>query len=257
MQYIIHIFLNLSRSFCTFLDVKKPLKYLINWLDKSNFMCIIFCRKLKEGEMSVQSILKPVPPKRHAVGIGFKSVLQSLRMVLWPLFMTAPALILYHICYKNGWHSTRSADEPIINAILPGLFGLHAFIAGVLLVFREGSDLLQLKAYAKKPEEPGNKEKFIQLAENQLPAPVKYVLFVSATIIILWTISLSYGSYWSGLASVLSVTYILSLIWEVIADFDDPTNGIWVIRGVPDDWVSEIKIKRRLSDRILDGILAD
>ena len=84
---------------------------------------------------------------------------------------------------------------------------------------------------------------------------MKLVLFISANIIQAWTISLYYQLYWTGFASVYSVAYIMSLIWEIIADFDDPINGIWVIRGVPDEWVKEANIKRRISDRFFEWLI--
>lgn len=67
--------------------------------------------------------------------------------------------------------------------------------------------------------------------------------------------NLHYELYWTGFASVYSVGYILSLIWEIIADFDDPVSGIWVIKDVPDEWVKEAHIKRRISDRFFEWIL--
>lgn len=180
---------------------------------------------------------------------GFDSYLQSIRMIIQPLFYTLPAVIIWHILYTRGWHSTAIADEPIVNAILPALASIHVFIAGFMFL-RETGDLRELKRAVRNNE----KETFLEIAEDRIPAPLKYVLLVSAAMIEAWTISLNYDLYWTGLSAVYSVGYMLSLIWEIISDFDDPINGVWVIKGVPEEWIREARIRRRLSDRFYEYV---
>lgn len=185
----------------------------------------------------------------HYMPTGFKSGLQCVRMAVVPLLMSLPAIVLYHICHKLGIHSNRVADEPIVNAVLPFIGGAHVFLSGFLFI-REGGDYREMRRAVRLKE----KEKFLDLAEDQVPAPLRFVVFVTGTIVILWTTSLYYENYWTGLFSVLSVAYIVSLIWEVIADFNDPVNGVWVVRDVPKDWLEGAKIKRRWSDRLFSKI---
>lgn len=180
---------------------------------------------------------------------GFNSILQSVRMIVTPVVLTAPAVIIWHYLYINGWHSTPQADEPVVNAILPGLFGAHVFIAG-LMIIRESEDIRKMRRAVRE----NDMATFIEVAGDAIPIPMKYILFTTANMIQAWTISLHYEVYWTGLASVYSVGYILALIWEIIADFDDPINGVWVIKGVPDEWIKEANIKRRLSDRFFEWL---
>lgn len=181
---------------------------------------------------------------------GFSSYFQSIRLILTPLILATPPVVIWHYLYINGWHSTSQADEPIVNAILPGLFSAHVFIAGFMII-RESDDIRKLKHAVRE----GDKSTFIEIAEDSIPAPMRYILFTTANLIQAWTISLHYELYWTGFASVYSVGYILSLIWEIIADFDDPVNGIWVIKDVPDEWIKEAHIKRRISDRIFEKLV--
>ena len=184
------------------------------------------------------------------ISIGFSNYLQSIRMIVTPLILALPSVVMWHYLYTHGWHSTSSADEPIVNAILPGLFSAHVFIASFMFV-RESDDIRKMKRAVRE----GDKSTFIEVAEDSTPIPMKYILFTTANIIQGWTMSLNYELYWTGLASVYSVAYILSLIWEIIADFDDPVNGVWVIKGVPDEWIKETQIKRRLSDRFFEWLI--
>lgn len=181
---------------------------------------------------------------------GFDSYLQTIRLIITPLILAAPAVIIWHYLYTNGWHSTRQADEPIVNAILPLLGTIHVFIAGFMML-HESDDIRKIRRALKDNDEAT----FIEIAEDSIPTPMKYILFTSANFIQGWTISLNYDLYWTGFASVLSVGYMLSLIWEIISDFDDPVNGVWVIKGVPEEWIKKARIKRRLSDRFFEWLL--
>ena len=170
-------------------------------------------------------------------------------MIVQPLFLALPAVILWHFFYTSGWHSTASADEPIVNAILPALASIHVFIAGFIFL-RETADIREMRSAVRQSK----KEQFLEIAEDKTPVPLKYVLLVSATLIEGWTISLNYEIYWTGFAAVYSLGYMLTLIWEIIADFDDPVNGVWIIKGVPEEWIGEANIKRRYSDRFFERL---
>lgn len=186
---------------------------------------------------------------RHTFA-GFHSYFQSIRLVMTPLILATLPVVIWHYCYINGWHSTSHADELIVNAILPGLFGAHVFIAG-LMIIRESEDIRKMKRAIREED----KATFIEVAEDAIPLPMKYILFTTANLVQAWTISLYYELYWTGFASVYSVGYILALIWEIIADFDDPINGVWVIKGVPTEWIKEAHIKSRVSDRLFEWLI--
>jgi hypothetical protein len=188
------------------------------------------------------------------VAFDFKDGFQLARMVAAPLFLAAPAVLVWHQLYVRGWHSNRDADEPIVNAILPLIGSAYVFLAGFLF-YRETTDLREMKQAVREKDRPGSKERFLAIAEERIPMPMKYVLFTAALLVQAWTISLNYTLYWTGFASVYSIGYMLSLIWEVIADFDDPFHGVWVIKGVPEEWMREAHIRARLSDRLFDWLL--
>lgn len=119
------------------------------------------------------------------------------------------------------------------------------------MIIRESDDIRKLKHAVRT----GDKATFIEIAEDSIPAPMRYILFTTANLIQAWTVNLYYDLYWTGFASVYSVGYILAIIWEIIADFDDPVNGIWVIKDVPGEWVKEAHIKRRISDRLFEWLI--
>ncbi len=182
--------------------------------------------------------------------VGFSSYFQTIRLIITPLILATPPVIIWHYLNMHGWHSTARADEPIVNAILPGLFGVHVFIAGFMII-RESDDIRKMKRAVRQAD----KATFIEVAEDAIPAPMRYILFITANLIQGWTISLHYDIYWTGFASVYSVGYMLALIWEIVADFDDPVNGIWVIKGVPDEWIKDANIKRRTSDKFFEWLI--
>ena len=190
---------------------------------------------------------------RH-VRFEFNDGFQFARMVVTPLVLAAPWVLLWHLLFVKGWHSSRDADEPIINAILPLIGSAHVFLASFLF-FKETDDIREMKHAVRDCDKPGSKERFLAIAEDRIPLPLRYIQFTTAAVVLGWTMSLYYASYWTGFASVYSVGYVLGLIAEVIADFDDPFHGVWVIKGAPEDWIREAHVKRRLSDRVFERLL--
>ena len=187
---------------------------------------------------------------------GFSSTLQTIRMVVFPLLMSVPALLVWSYLYDMGWHSNPDADGPIVNAILPWIGSAHVFLAGFIFL-QEGKDIRGLKNAVRNKDVPGSMEQFLQIVEDKVPTPLRYILLVTGNIVIFWTMSLYYQNYWSGFFSVLCVAYIISLIWEVVADFDDPVNGVWVVKGIPKEWIEKAGIKRRLSDRVFEFLFGE
>jgi hypothetical protein len=187
------------------------------------------------------------------VGFEFNNRVQVVRMAVMPMVLAAPAVAIWHFLFTHGWHSSREADEPIVNAILPLIGSAYVFLAGFLF-YRATLDMRDMKQALRHKDQPGSKERFLAVAEDRIPMPLKYVLFSAAVVIECWTISLYYAAYWTGFASVYSVGYMLALIWEVIADFDDPIHGVCVIKEVPEDWLRDAHIHARLSDRLFERL---
>ena len=182
---------------------------------------------------------------------GFGNNFQLIRLIVAPFILATPPAFIWHYLFINGWHSTSIADEPIVNAIIPGLFVLYGIIAGFMLT--SGSEDIRKMKHAVRVDD---KATFIEIAEDSTSIPMRFVLFTSGKIILIWIISLNYEIYWTGLASVYSNGYLFALIWEVIADFDDPVNGMWVIKGVPHEWIKEANTKQRVSDRFFEWLIA-
>ncbi len=183
----------------------------------------------------------------------FKSFIQKVRLIIQPLFLSFPSVIFWYASYTFGFHSNSKADEPIVNAILPFIGGVHVFLASFLL-YREGSDIRELKKILRRPHTEETRRDFMDIAEDMIPIPVKYILLSTGTMIQAWTIFLYYQNYYVGFFSVYSISYIITLIWEVIMDLDDPVHGAWVVKGIPKEWEQSFKIKKRWSDQIFDKV---
>jgi hypothetical protein len=177
-------------------------------------------------------------------------------MIIQPMILAFPTVVIWHYINGWGWHSTRVADEPIVNAILPLIGGFHVFLAGFLL-YSKANDITKFKEVICSEEEgveKNNEKKFLQLAEDRIPQPLKYVLLSTGTLVQLWTASLYYDSYWIGFFSVYSVSYIIVLIWEVITDLDDPVHGVWVVKGIPAAWAKKAHFDKRFVDKVFDNV---
>src|SRR5262245_1059233 len=100
----------------------------------------------------------------------FENGFQFARMVVTPLLLAAPVVWLWHQLHVRGWHSSRDADEPIINAILPLIGSAHVFLASFLF-YREAADIREMKNAVRERDKPGSKERFLAVAEDRIPLP--------------------------------------------------------------------------------------
>lgn len=169
-------------------------------------------------------------------------------MIFYPFVIAVIPVLLWNFLYKRGWYSpSLRADEPIVNAVF-GLFGMsYAIITGFMFTDQRSNMGKLRKAVRMNIEED-----FLEIVENRNPTTSKFVLFAIAFVIMGWVIIFHYESYWIGFASVYSVGYILTLIWEVIVDFDDPIHGMWVVKNIPPAWIAKANIKTRFSDRFFE-----
>jgi hypothetical protein len=186
--------------------------------------------------------------------VGVPNWRQALRMVIVPALLAIPAVILWHWCYTHGLSSTREADEPIVNAILPGMLTAHVLIVGFVFAHQMTRYTGILGAHANL-EDPKSRKLFVVLVQMTVPLPAKFLIFTAAMMIELWVISLHFELYNTGWAAVFSIGYFLSAMWEFIADLDDPFHGMWRI-GIeaPEDLMKEVHINRRWSDRLFERL---
>lgn len=189
---------------------------------------------------------------------GILERVRKFRMVIQPLILSLPVIILWHFMYVFGWHSTSlKTDEPVVNAILPIIATFHAFLVS-FNIYREENSNSRVKALAKKGADDFEAEKeFLELVEDRISTPLKYVLLSTGFIIQIWTTTLYCESYWTGMFSVLSISYVIILIWEVMIDLDDPVHGIWIIKEIPKKWADKARIEKRFVDTFFDKIFGE
>ena len=48
---------------------------------------------------------------------------------------------------------------------------------------------------------------------------------------------LDYPNAVSGLIVISSTAYLLTLIFFVIGEIDDPCDGLWFIKDIPEEWL--------------------
>jgi hypothetical protein len=181
---------------------------------------------------------------------------QGARMIVHCLIMSLPAVLIWRFLYRNGWMMTPVSSEPFINHIGPFAGIGHFFLIQIISNLQAKKDLV-MAANLPNNGNPGNKAEYLRLA-RLLPVPMnfKIAVFATAVIVELLAMSIHYGSYPTGLAAVLGCAFILSMVWEMIADTENPIRGVSVTQYPPGEWLREIEtaLSPRLTDRVYDRI---
>lgn len=196
--------------------------------------------------------------RQAIVGFSGRNRLQRAisicRLPVQSLVMCVPYMLIWHVMYVMGWQHPMSAEGPITNADLPilatGHFVLAAFLLGV-----SGT-----KAWDAIIDvfESGDDEKFLRLVRRQAtPPPPKAVLFVTGIVVNSMRMSLPVHDYWSSFVLVLKLAFVISLIWEMLAEVESPVDGIWGILNIPGDLkrkVKDMNLPKRRTDRLWEWL---
>ena len=79
-------------------------------------------------------------------------------------------------------------------------------------------------------------ETFMNLKDEEMTPLVHTVMFVIGSFVLAGFMLLKYPDLSSGLICIGSVSYLLSLIFFVAEEIDDPCRGIWTI-SIPEEWL--------------------
>lgn len=153
-----------------------------------------------------------------------------------PLSWIATAL-WYFLLFKHDIHLNEKMEVIATASWIP-LFGIfYGFLASTLIakVFEQYSDMrLAIKEY--------NFDQFALLRDENLSPLMHGLMSVLAGMTLAGFMAIKYPTELQGFIVVGSVSYVLSFIFYVVREVDDPLGGVWFIRHVHEGWL-EVDVK--------------
>ncbi|MDB5259032.1 MAG: hypothetical protein JWO73_240 [Candidatus Taylorbacteria bacterium] len=180
---------------------------------------------------------------KERVQQSLKTFGKCLLFLSFPLPVSAAAGIFwYYAMFKRGICFNERMEVILTAAWIP-IFGiLYGLLAAVIF----GTVWNEYKAMRTSVKEY-NIDTFLTLRDEEMSPLVHTMMLVFSAAILVSFMSLKYADCRSGMIVITSTAYLLSLIFIVIKEIDDPCGGLWYIKHIPEDWL-KIDVKRWRKD---------
>jgi hypothetical protein len=160
-------------------------------------------------------------------------------LIVFPLFPAAgSAAIWYYAIFQKHRHFDEHMENIISSAWIPTFGVLYSLLAAVVFT-SVWNEYKTIRAVVKRYD----LETFLDLRDEEMSPLVYAMMTVFSLAILTGFMSLKYPSALGGILITSSTAYLLSLIFFVIVEIDDPCGGIWFIQNIHDEWL-KIDVKK-------------
>lgn len=164
-----------------------------------------------------------------------EGVLKCSILLLFPLPATSMILVFWYVVlFRNDLYLNTMEQDIALNAWIPMFGVIYGLFAAVVL-----SSVNKKLCDAHEAVDKGNKDWFIRICDAEVSPATHGLMSSLALAVISGFMALHYSSAWGGMIVVGTTTYLLSLIFWVVVEFDDPCHGIWFIKSIQPDWLLE------------------
>jgi hypothetical protein len=168
----------------------------------------------------------------------WKCFLMLLKPV--PLAIGAP-IFWYYLVYLNGIHFVEGGE---ILGIWISMFGvIYGLLAAIILttVWNEYKAMgIAVKRF--------DLDSFIDLRDEEVSPLVHTLMIMLSIAILLAFMCIHYDTVYSGVTFIASTAYLFALIFYIVLEIDDPCDGIWYIKDIPEEWL-KIDVKKFRQER--------
>ncbi len=150
-------------------------------------------------------------------------------------------LIWYVTIYKHHYHFDEKMENIISSAWIP-TFGVLYSLLVVVVFTTVWNEYKAMRTAVKKYDF----YTFMELRDEEMSPLVYLMMTIFSGAILLGFMCLQYPSIKGGLVVTFSTSYLLSLIFFVVVEIDDPCGGLWFIKNIPHEWLDiDVKAHRR------------
>ena len=160
------------------------------------------------------------------------TITKCVRMLLLPLpFAIAVGAFWQLVLYKHELHLNEKFEGIATTGMIAILGILYSLIVATILgvLWAEYKEMrMAVKRY--------DVHRFMELKDEEMSPLVHTLLFVLSVFLLGAFLTLKYPDEISGTWCCASVAYLLSMIFFIVLEIDDPCKGIWVIKSIPVEW---------------------
>jgi len=162
-----------------------------------------------------------------------ETMVRIILFLLIPTLVSAPATAFwYFFIWKKDIHFPLEMETIVTCAWLASFVFFYGLIASV--IFGRAYDEYKDMRMSVKRHDLDN---FINLADEEVSLLAYILLFVLSFSVWISFACLQYPSLCYGFVLVASISYVLTLVFFVIGEIDNPCAGFWYIKSIPDEWL--------------------
>ena len=136
--------------------------------------------------------------------------------------------------YEHGLYFSQEAETPFLYMIMP-LVGFIYVIFASLAVSAALARYQRLLRSVRRDD----KGAYLDHHQQQLPGLMRGLVAIPSVILLLLALLYQYGDIYAGIASVYTVTVVVSLTWFVISELDTVHRRRYFKAMTPPHWHKE------------------
>lgn len=86
---------------------------------------------------------------------------------------------------------------------------------------------------------PRDKRTFLCLRDDRMPIVIHMFIGSLSFLLLAAVMSLPYEKTWSGIVSVFSSSFVITIYWVVVTQLENPAKSAWLAERIPKEWLYE------------------
>jgi membrane protein YqaA with SNARE-associated domain len=174
-------------------------------------------------------LLKKDDPRRK-----WRSFKRHALLLLKTFSFASATTFLWYEAWVRGYHFSEDDKDALIGAIITTLGVTYGIlVAWLLSVIMEKYGKVVICVLEK------DKHTFLLYRDERIPI-VFHLLIASVSVPLVGMIGMiAFKHVLTGTISVFAVSFILSLIWLIADQLENPSKGGWFRERIPQDWFDE------------------
>jgi hypothetical protein len=163
----------------------------------------------------------------------YRTGLKCAAISFIPALMGTLAGLIWHFAFfKANFHLEEKMEVISTAAWIPAFALLYGFFTSPLLT-KVWDEYKEMRKAVKK----NDLDAFLDLRDEE-QSPLMYGLVILTSLMLIGAFAgVQYPRAIDGWVVISSMSYLLTLIFCVIMELDDPCAGIWFIRSIPEEWL--------------------
>jgi len=171
--------------------------------------------------------------KKNDLARKMRSFVRHSLLLLRAALVTLLPLLLWYQLWLRDIHFAAEDGSVIISASIATLGLAYGIMASVVLSSIWEKYRKVVISVLKRDEET-----FLCYRDERMPIMIHLLLAALSLPLLVMIMLLPYQYLWSGIASVFSVSFILSLYWVVATELENPAKSPWFAERIPEAWLS-------------------